>query len=166
MWTCLRIALLFLVLSTLYLEAKLYYLTRNHFFSLKKRVRMNVNISYLLEKTSFPDLNPPKCALGTSKISAAQTKLIIFYPNLFVLICILTWSMTPSPTQSKLGRPPRLYTPWVLWLPRQGDRANSSMCLDTAVSTTDPHVPWGLPTLPSNLGSWASRWLQHDHSKL
>ena len=78
---------------------------------------MNVIISHLLEKTSFPDLNPPKCSLGTSKSNAAQTKLITFHPNLFVLICILTWTIAAPSTQSKLWRHPRLYTWWVLCFP-------------------------------------------------
>ena len=78
---------------------------------------MNLIIPHLLEKTSFPDLNPPKRPLGTSKSNAAQTKLITFHPNLFVLTCILTWTTAAPSTQSKLWRHPRPYTLWVLWLP-------------------------------------------------
>ena len=78
---------------------------------------MNVIISHLPEKISFPDLNPPKRSLGTSNSNAAQTKLITFHPNLSILICVLTWTVAPPSTQSKLWTHPRLYTLWVLWLP-------------------------------------------------
>lgn len=61
-------------------------------------------------------------------------------------------------TQSKLRRHPRLHALWVLWLLGHGEPANFIMCLESSEAPTAPQLPRGLPTLPSNLASWATWW--------
>lgn len=104
---------------------------------------MNIIISHLLQKTSFPDLNAPKYTLGTSEINVAPKRLIIFYPNLFVLICVLTWSLVPPPTY------PRLYT---LWSSDFHVREIPSIPTCASPSLRSPHarLPTWQPGLPGS----------------
>lgn len=67
-------------------------------------------------------------------------------------------------TQAKLGRRPRLCTGRVLRLPGRGDPANATECLGS--SEPPRTLPGGLPTLPSNLASWAAWCLQHHRKEL
>lgn len=53
-------------------------------------------------------------------------------------------------TQSKPRRCSRLCTGWVLRFPGWGDPANATKCLGSSKASPDPHLPRGLPTLPSN----------------